>query len=285
MADEEDRVPLPVDDFRKERTFLAPHLFADPGSGHEPPIEMVSQRRWEGVIDLPTDVLLRTTSHEGRTFDELAGLSSLWTFMMPMEEHHAPYLFEATLLANEEFDALTFIGPHGYYRQAFSCLRNALEVLTVGAGLAVTVNQTLLDRWRNGGAVPFGNACDWLAASALGQHVDRSAAPGAIFRRKDPTAWITRLYERLCGYAHSKAGYNNIDLWESNGPVHVWGVLDRLVDETRETMALGLVLLRIGWSAIEVTDEARRLLMNPGDKWADVAHAAREFVLGSQSAS
>ena len=58
---------------------------------------MVSQDRWEGVIDLPTDVLLRTTSHEGRTFDELAELSSLWTFMTPMEEHLALYLFEAAL--------------------------------------------------------------------------------------------------------------------------------------------------------------------------------------------
>jgi hypothetical protein len=280
VADEKDRVPLPADDFRRERAFLSPHLFADPGSGHEPPTKLVNRRRWEGTIDLPTDVLLRTTSHEGPTFDELAELRSLWTFMTPMEEHQAPYLFEAALLAGEEFNALTFIGPHGYYRQAFGCLRNALEVLTIGAGLAVSGNQTLFDKWRNGGAVPFGNACDWLAASADGQQLDRSTAPAAIFRRKDPMAWITRLYERLCGYAHSKAGYNNIDFWESNGPVHVWGVLDRLVGETQETMALGLVLLRIGWSDIEVTDEARRLLKNPNPQWTDVAHAVREFVLG-----
>jgi hypothetical protein len=50
---------------------------------------MVSQDRWEGVIDLPTDVLRRTTSHEGRTFDELAELSSLWTFMTPEAFHRA----------------------------------------------------------------------------------------------------------------------------------------------------------------------------------------------------
>src|SRR5204863_45881 len=107
--------------------------------------------------------------------------------------------------------------------------------------------------WRNGKAVPFGNACDWLAASTVGQQLDRSAAPAAIFRRKDPTAWITRLYERLYAYAHSRAGYNNIDFWESNGPIHVWGVLDRLVYEVREVMALGLVLLRIGWTDMEIT--------------------------------
>ncbi len=75
--------------------------------------------------------------------------------MTPMEEHQAPYLFEAALLAGEEFSALTFIGSHGYYRQAFGCLRNALEELTVGAGLAVTGNQALFNKWRNGGVVPF----------------------------------------------------------------------------------------------------------------------------------
>jgi len=48
-----------------------------------------------------------------------------------------------------------------------------------------------------------------------------------------------------------------------------------------DTATLGLVLLRIGWSGIEITDEARRLLVNPGDQWTDVAHAAQEFVLGN----
>jgi hypothetical protein len=283
VAGDEDHVPLPADDFRRERALLAPYLYADPGSGIEPPTEPVSKRHWKGVMDLPTDVLLRTTSHEGRSFDELAGLSSLWTFITPMEEHQAPYLFEAAILADDEFGALTFIGPHGFYRQAFGCLRNALEVLTIGAGLAVTSNQSLFNKWRLGAEVPFGNACDWLAASADGKKLDGLATPAAIFRRKDPTAWITRLHVRLCAYAHSKAGYNNIDFWESNGPVHVRRVLARLVSEMRETMALGLVLLRMGWSGIKITDQARYLLETPDVQWADVAHAGREFLLGDQN--
>ena len=281
MAGQGERVPLAADDFRKERALLAPHLFADPGSGDEPPTELVSQDRWEHVIDLPTDVLLRTTSHEGRAFDDLANLSSLWTFITPLEEHQAPFLFEAALLAGEEFDALAFIGPHGYYRQAFGCLRNALEVLTVGAGFAMTSNQPLFDRWRNGETVPFGNACDWLADSAEGKHVDRLAVPSAIFRRKDPQAWINRLYARLCAYAHSKAGYNNADFWESNGPVHVWGILDRLVIETRETIALGLLLLRLGWGEMEITEDARRLLTSRDGQWSDLAESIQNFVLNN----
>jgi hypothetical protein len=89
-----------------------------------------------------------------------------------MEEKEAPYLFKAALLAGEEFDALAFIAPHGYYRQALGCLRNALEVLTVGASLAVTQNAALFARWRNGEEVPFGNARDWLAASQEGKRLE-----------------------------------------------------------------------------------------------------------------
>ena len=275
----EDRVHLPDDDFRRERVLLAPHLFADAGDGPDlPPTDLVSQDAWTGLIDLPTDVLLRTTSHEGSAVDELHGLSSLWTFLTPMEEKEAPYLFEAALLAGEEFDALAFIAPHGYYRQALGCLRNALEVLTVGAGLAVTQNAALFARWRNGEEVPFGNARDWLAASQEGKRLDALAAPAAIFDSRAADPWLKRLYGRLCGYAHSRAGTNNMDFWESNGPVHVWGLLNRTLAEMRETMVLGMVLLRLGWPGFTMTPEARAAIANPDASWQDVTPSVRAFL-------
>jgi hypothetical protein len=75
-----------------------------------------------------------------------------------------------------------------------------------------------------------------------------------------------------------------MDFWESNGPVHVWGILDRLVIETRETIAAGLLLLRLGWSAMDITEDARRLLTSPDEQWTDVAAAIQSFVLGSRTA-
>ena len=174
----DDRVHLPEDDFRRERALLAPHLFADPGTGHDlPPTEIVSLDAWTGLVDLPTDVLLRTTSHEGSSVDALHSLTTTWTFLTPMEETTAPYVFESALLANDEFDALAFITLNGYYRQALGCLRNALEVLTIGAGLAIKQDPALFARWRNGEEVKFGNARDWLAASPEGTRLDGLAAP------------------------------------------------------------------------------------------------------------
>lgn len=275
----EDRVRLPRDDFRRERVLLAPHLFADPGTGHDlPPTDMISRKAWEGLIDLQTDVLLSTTSHEGSSVDALHRLVSMWIFLTPMYEEQAPYVFEAGLLAHEEFDALAFIALHGYYRQALGCLRNVLEVLTVGAALAVTDNGALFTRWRNGHEVKFGNARDMLMGSPEGQRLDALAAPAAIFNRNVPGSWLSRLHKRLCGYAHSRAGTNNMDFWESNGPVHVWGLLDRIIAEMRETMALGTVLLRLGWPGFAMTPDAWEAVMRVDAAWQDVAPAVHAFL-------
>jgi len=174
-------------------------------------------------------------------------------------------MFDAALLAGEEFDALAFIAIHGYYRQALGCLRNALEVLTVAAGLAVTGNSGLLQRWRAGHEVPFGNARDWLAASGRGRAVDAVAAPEPVFAGR--TGQLTNLYARLCGCAHSRAGTNNMDFWESNGPVHVWGLLDRVRSEVRETMAMGLLLLVLGSEIFTLTTDAASILTDAERAW------------------
>jgi hypothetical protein len=213
---DEDAIDLPDDDFRRLRRLLAPHVFADAGTGIDlPPTELVNSSSWDGLMDLPTDVALRGSSHEGRTVDALHHLTHVWTFQLPMQPSEAPFMSDAALLTGEEFDALAFIAIHGYYRQALGCLRNALEVLTVAAGLAVTGNSGLLQRWRAGHEVPFGHARDWLAASGRGRAVDAVAAPEPVFAGR--TGQLTNLYARLCGCAHSRAGTNNMDFWDSNG--------------------------------------------------------------------
>ena len=61
------------------------------------------------------------------------------------------------LLVGEEFDALVFNAVHGYYRQAIGCLRNALELMTTSAGLAVTNNAALFKKWQEDGQeISFG---------------------------------------------------------------------------------------------------------------------------------
>lgn len=109
-------------------------------------------------MTLPTDVALKSSSYEGSTVSRLATLDSEWIFSWP-DPGAAPFMEEVSLLAGEEFNALVFNAMHGYYRQAIGCLRNALEILIAAAGLAVTENQELFNRWRNGERqIGFGQA-------------------------------------------------------------------------------------------------------------------------------
>ena len=69
MADTGDLIPLPDDDFRRVRSYLAPHAFATwqerDGDTMPPPTDLIAEEDWDSLITLPTDVLLQTTSYEG----------------------------------------------------------------------------------------------------------------------------------------------------------------------------------------------------------------------------
>lgn len=276
--DDENRLSLPVGDFRRERALLAPHVFALSGSEPDfPTTDLVPEAAWSGVMDLPTDVALRTSSHQGCIFSVLHNLHSGWIFSWP-NPGQAPFMEEPTLLAAEEFDALVFNAIHGYYRQAVGCLRNALEVMTVATGLAVTQNQPLYERWREGQEISFGQARTWLIDSVCGSALEQAAQPASLFK-KDPNAWLCRLYARLCGYAHSRAGYNNADFWESNGPVHVPRALIVVEVELHEVLAVCYLLLKLGWRDLGPTDGIKEVSAETGSSWQEFSPVLNKWLL------
>jgi hypothetical protein len=263
-----DGIDLEAGDFRAKRRYLAPWLFAngEEGETYPPPTDLVDEEGWDAVMTLPTDVALKSTSYEGSLVARMASLHTDWIFSWPAMGT-APFMDEVSLLAAEEFDALVFNAAHGYYRQAIGCLRNALEVLMVAASLAVTGNDALFQKWRvEGQEISFGQARAWLRDSADGAQVDADADPQSVFGDAD-TSWTKARYSRLCGYAHSQAGYNNADFWESNGPVFSPQALQLVEAEFRETLALGFLLLRLGWPGYAPGPGEPNLLAGPQDGW------------------
>jgi hypothetical protein len=250
------------------RRYLAPWFFfgGQEGETWPPPTDLIDEESWDGVMTLPTDVALRSTSYEGTLVGRIERLNSDWTFSWP-EVGAAPFMDEVSLLLGEEFDALVFTAAHGYYRQAIGCLRNALEMLVVAAGMAVTANEDLFTKWRRGGAiVGFRQARGWLRDSPQGARIDRDAGPHSVFGDVE-SSWTRSLYARLCAYAHSQAGYNNADFWESNGPVFSPQSLRLVEAEFRETLALGYVLLRLGWPSYRPGQGQPALLAGPKEGW------------------
>jgi hypothetical protein len=66
---------LPLDDFRSRRHYLPDEAFALPGI-YEAPSDPMPEEQWHGLMDFPTDVLLRATDHQGR---QAAQLHVLWS--------------------------------------------------------------------------------------------------------------------------------------------------------------------------------------------------------------
>lgn len=283
MTDPRDRVQLDQDDFRRLRAYLAPHIFLpyeENPNGYPPPFDLIDESAWEGIMALPTDVALRTSSYTGSHMAGVRSLASDWTFSWPEVGKGGRYLDETCVLAGEELDALTFNAIHGYYRQAIACLRNALEIMTVTAGLAVTSNTQLFTRWRSGQEISFGQARAWLRDSAEGRLLDGEAAADSSSIFGDaPTAWLKASYARLGGYAHSQAGYNNADFWESNGPVFRPKALAVVEEELRETLALLYLMMRLAWPSYAPSTGQRRLLNGSQGRWQKFDAVLRRWLL------
>lgn len=276
---QEDGIDLDPGDFRAHRRYLAPWLFAvgNDEDTYPPPTDLVTEDRWDGVMVLPTDVVLKSTSYEGSLIDRIQTLQTDWVFSWP-DLGAAPFMEEASLLAGDEFAALVFNAAHGYYRQGIGCLRNALEILFVAAGLAVTRNKTLFTRWRDGdSSIEFGQARAWLRDSRLGRQVDSDATPNSVFGDTDG-AWAKGLYARLCRWAHGRGGYNNGDFWESNGPVFSPRALLVVEAEFRETLALAYLVLRLGWPSYEVGPGEPKLLAGHSDEWTQHLDLLRKWL-------
>lgn len=276
----EDGIDLADDDFRRFRRYLAPWLFADnPGDAttYPPPDDLMPEEQWDGVIVLPTDVALKTSSWMGTPAARLAELHGDWIFSCP-EMGKAAFMDEICLLAGDEFDALVFNALHGYYRQAIGCLRNALEMLAAAAALSVRSDHAAFTEWRTGAReIPFRDARAWLRDSPDGASLDGDTAPESIFGDA-ASSWLRVRYRRLCAYAHSQPGYNNADFWESNGPIFVPRALSVVEMEFRETLALAYLLLRLGWPGYAPGRGQAKLLAGPQVGWTQYDGVLRRWL-------
>lgn len=217
--------PLSLGDFRAVRVILEPDDFGLGGDEPDPPpSDLVSEKTWHGMKDLPDDVAIRTSDHNGKILGEVYWLWGRWIEAVG-EDQDA--IFVPMLDAHDDLHASFFDSLHGYYRTAFSALRNVVELMTIGTCGAIT-RTTQYQDWRNGLIeFSFGNACDLLSSEpslAAFNKTMRAAGHQSLWDAK--TATLTggnarRLYKEMCHYAHSRPGFTDADLRESNGPIYV----------------------------------------------------------------
>jgi hypothetical protein len=284
MTSPEDLKPLADADFRAKRAYLADHVFAIAPEPDVPPQDPLVQEQWEHLMDLPTDVALRTTDHLGTMIDDMLTQHYAWMGALPPDPSDAPMMFDAALEASDEFDASPFIAVHGYYRQATASLRNALELMAHGARFAVCADQLGYDRWQDGSAEPpkFGNSLDILFRQPQVAAIDQAVGTPGLFGSKPPGV-LRSIYRNLCQYTHSQPGYTNFDVWQSNGPVFSGRAFTQFWKDFCDTLAACYILFKVGYPSLELPDEMDSVYPTTGPTWHGLGEAAMRQVFSRSS--
>jgi len=247
---------LTEDDFRRHRQYLPDDAFAYIKGKYAPATSPMPKRQWNSLMNLPDDVLLRTTDHQGGQLAQLHNLWGMWVELLPLDTKEALFIRSAGWDAADDFNAASFMAAHGYYRQAMASLRSALEQLTIAAAFAARNDEAKLGRWLAGQGQPpkFGNARDNLRPT-LGSVV---------------TEVLNDLQRVLSGYHHAQASTANAAIWQSNGPVWTPEAFTAFYRAFRDTMAMCLVMLCIGWPEFQIPGKCRELFKSPGGMWNEV---------------
>jgi hypothetical protein len=255
---------LPLSDFRARRYVLEADDFALSDGGPEtPPTDLIPENDWHAIMDLPGDVAIRTTSHQGTRIAVLHHLISAWTEAFPP----SPSIIDHGMLDTyDAFQASLFNMLHGFYKEAIASLRNALETMTFAATCAVANDTAAWAGWAGGDELWFGKQCDRLQnlppVGALERKV-RDAFSLSMFLGDGSDvrkAWARNLYRRHCEFAHARGNASNAELWESNGPIYSAKGFRVAFRTFLETHGLCLLLAKLGDPALQFTDTAQGAL-------------------------
>jgi hypothetical protein len=253
-------IKLNSNDFRSQRLILEPSDFALGTDEPEPePTDLISESAWNGIMTLPGDVAIRTTSHQGERVEILYDLWSGWVHELP----RGGMLAHAMLDSADDFAAALFNLTHGFYKQALFSLRSALEVVTMACSCELLADHAKWDEWLDGGDLKFARECDNLQSSRLVQELDQTAfvAAGAtLYDSRDGVAknsWARSLYRRLSQYAHARDATSNAQLWESNGPIYSAEGMRVSYHSFLETYALCLLAGKLALSDLSMSEAAQ----------------------------
>jgi hypothetical protein len=219
---------MPLDDFRAIRTVLEEDDYALSSGIPDPtPADLILEDTWLHLTVLPDEVAVRTSNRHGTLLDILNQLASTWPDSMGDSKHPDPVGLAMIEVINEP-DASLYNMLVGFYRQAIDSLRIILDSVSVGAYCQLTSQVNVLQGWLDGNnEVRFSAAATGLHGALetkqLHDHLFREVhfgfADQAHRGQAYPGGWVRQLYQKLSKYSHGRPLYNNIGLWQSNGPI------------------------------------------------------------------
>jgi hypothetical protein len=249
---------LPACDFRAKRLMLERKDFAIAPGRYSGPTDLIQKNTWRTIISLPDDVSIRTSDRYGSQLKQMEEYSGIWGRVvlavqaLSKNPRKSP-LAIAACDAADEFQASMYCALVGYYRVAFSCLRNVLEQMTIAMRLAVITDPKSFADWRNTETrIGFGWAADTLRKAAevvaVEQHL-KTATRDSLFAQ-NPKGFVRRLFGQLSKYTHGTTGFTDADFRQSNGPILVPQAFLAWHAATVKTYVIALHELKLGESRL-----------------------------------
>lgn len=146
--------PLRKSDFRAKRLMLNDSDFALAPGKYAGPTNLIKKDTWESTVSLPDDVSIQTSDKYGPQLELMWDYWGLWTRVvhgvqaLSKDSKESPTTI-GVCNAADEFQGATFCALTGYYRVAFSCLRNVLEQTTIPSRLTFVPDAKCFADWRN----------------------------------------------------------------------------------------------------------------------------------------
>ncbi len=275
--------PLRQIDFRARRVVLTRKDFAFAPKPARRPSDIIDRETWESVVILPDDVAIRTSNYHGTTLRQLHDLWGAW-----VESFGSVHdcMFAVMLDAGDDFQAATYTALTGFYRLSVAALRSALELTVIGTWTQVCRKHREFRSWRSGrNALSFGQACDGLlgAAGPLEAHLG-ATIDDSIFAQRSSSGeggYARRMYRGISDFSHSRPGYADGDMRQSNGPIYARSAFNHVAWVQFETFAICFVLLLLARPKQQLPPPAIQLFSGVKRVKSRATRAAFEFLYAS----
>ncbi len=264
---------LPPDDFRSTRAYLPDEAFALVSDKPDPPIDRIDEKDWKGMIALADDVVLRTTSFQGKLAGHCYDAWAAVVDTFPQKRFEEPPVFEALLDLSDYLQSSSFSAMHGFYRQAFATLRSAIEIMVVTTRFSLFDGHAALQSWRHeedsAARIYFTKDLDQLAKNSEVVRLNQAMAPTVFINGegRQREGWVWATYQCLSKFTHGIPGYTDGELWMSNGPVWVDWVFALYIQMMREVLGISVLLARLGDPELDLGSDILQLFSFDGETW------------------
>jgi len=232
--------PLPITDFRAVRHVLEPRDFAlGDDEDDPPPSDQVDSKIWARIMNLPDDVAIRISDHNGTRLRLLYDLWGEWVEAVGDPERQQDELFGCMLDANDCFQCANFDLLHGFYRAAISNLRTVLELVMIGTFGNLHPDNTEYVSWKKGSGerMGFSRCRSQLHDICKGTKIEW------LFAK---TAFPALTYADLCRFTHARPDATDGALWQSNGPVYNGEAILKTFKLSLDVYSTCYLLVKIG---------------------------------------